>query len=205
MNKIYQKMTFFKKTPVKSVLSGFIDNVILRGCNSEPHPFFVHRAGFTLIELLVVVLIIGILAAIALPQYTKAVAKSRFAEVMINLKALSNAVKICEMETGTSVDANTLVPCSNLSNLAISLPCESGRGDEHNCYVGDFRYQATDVNGNGKANALYLKEDVCLCMEEDGELVLNQTYDRCTNSEASLDYAKLLNITEVDLSRCSCC
>jgi prepilin-type N-terminal cleavage/methylation domain-containing protein len=50
-----------------------------------------NRKAFTLIELLVVVLIIGILAAIALPQYYKTVEKVKLAEAMALAKALGEA------------------------------------------------------------------------------------------------------------------
>ena len=55
-------------------------------------------AGFTLIELLVVVLIIGILSAIALPQYENAVEKSRAAEAIMTLKALRDQQAFCFLE-----------------------------------------------------------------------------------------------------------
>ncbi len=72
------------------------------------------KKGFTLIELLVVVLIIGILSAVALPQYTKAVEKSRATEAITLLGNLSTAEQVYQMTTGSFT--------TDMSLLDLQLP-----------------------------------------------------------------------------------
>ena len=59
------------------------------------------KKAFTLIELLVVVIIIGILAAIALPQYEKAVQRSKSAQAVTMLRSVYQAAEEYYMANGT--------------------------------------------------------------------------------------------------------
>ena len=72
------------------------------------------RGGFTLIELLVVVLIIGILAAVALPQYQKAVERSKATQALSLIKSAAQAAEAYHLANGDWAQS--------FDELAIDIP-----------------------------------------------------------------------------------
>ena len=69
---------------------------------------FKSRGGFTLIELLVVVLIVGILAAIAVPQYFRVVEKGRVTEAIAYIQSIKGSEERSMVKSQAYVVASSL-------------------------------------------------------------------------------------------------
>ncbi len=91
------------------------------------------KRGFTLIEVLIVVIILGILATLAVPQFTRMIDRARMAEAWAGLGAVRTAQSVYWMEHASYAD--------NVDDL----DCDKTAGD----------FSFSIVSGNGTAfNAL---------------------------------------------------
>ena len=95
--------------------------------------------GFTLIEMLVVVLIIGILAGVALPQYTKTVEKARLAEPLTILPSLAKAVDLYLLVNDYPNSSIAFLGDSATGSLDIDIT-ESLTCDDDGCFSKNFFY-----------------------------------------------------------------
>lgn len=90
------------------------------------------QQGFTLIELMIVVAVIGVLSAIAIPQYQKYVAKAEVASALATMSGVKTNVEAVTVETGLFPKANTEgaigVPSMDLGKIVFVPTTDTAAG-----------------------------------------------------------------------------
>ena len=151
------------------------------------------KKGFTLVELLVVVLIIGILAAIAVPQYQEAVEKSIMQEAIVNLKTIAKAQDIFYLQNDRYAKYN------EMDKLDISIPGEI-KDYSQTTLAGDrvmtkyFIYASGWGGGEGAKSVAHRVQDGVSNYQDNAPYYIHiNTYDRlyCTYNKGNNIQKKL--------------
>ena len=78
-----------------------------------------NQRGFTLVELMIVVIIVGILAAVAIPMYQGATERAKASEAVAALGTIRGAMRVYYAEHGTYVDAVNFTLGAQVTNGSI--------------------------------------------------------------------------------------
>ena len=153
--------------------------------------------GFTLIEMLIVVLIIGILAAIALPQYKISVARSRLANILPVFASIKQAQEVYYMLHNEYADY--------AEDLDIDLSYCDRASDYNEVLICD-KYFMIDLLDGGKVG--YLRAAYC-----PSEISASKVFSKCTYTTAdyvynlgyaSISYPPFCNYVKTDLGTKIC-
>ena len=124
-------------------------------------PFY--KKGFTLIEVLAVVLIIGILVAVALPEYKTAMLNSRLSTLMGNVKTIASDLEVYHLTWGDYPPVNDLsqldLDIAQCSESGGSISCQNGNAYSFGISADDKPIGGFLGKSQGLAYVQYLQQD----------------------------------------------
>ncbi|MBR3603298.1 MAG: prepilin-type N-terminal cleavage/methylation domain-containing protein [Elusimicrobiaceae bacterium] len=148
------------------------------------------KRGFTLIEVLVVVLIVGILAGVALPQYHRVVERAKTPQAETMLKSMADAMDLCWLEFSPTIcttdffyDSSTFSPptpflSEDNEQCVAGVRCFATKDWVY--WVEEYAYAARVKNGEW----IYSLE-----MQEDKKMY-------CENRSEEIDYCQMIGMNE---------
>ena len=144
------------------------------------------KKGFTLIELLVVVLIIGILAAIAVPQYQLAVDKTRVVPYVQHVQSLIKAEQLFKLSEGSYTNQFDLL------DTDFTQMCKKLAGNCHN-----------ELRTCPGGFALHIPSNNCQSFNPSIELKYCQQTSDCASNVSSFHFAAYFAMQTGKISSCS--
>jgi len=117
------------------------------------------RKGFTLLEVLIVVIIIGILAAIALPQYSATIEKSKSAEAVTNVGSIRAALDRYWYQNGSITTSLDGLDIDNPNNVTNKLYTYSITDDGTSATTRVYTVTATRTSGTNTYTVTWKQTD----------------------------------------------
>ena len=138
------------------------------------------KNGFTLIELMIVIAIIGILAAIALPAYSKYTARAKFTEVTTAAGPLKEQVELCYFDQGSLSKCKTGASAAALAKAG--TPARGWNIKQAEDATNSTFVASGKVSGDGKATITMTSKNIKVGGKTSFTLILVPSEAQASNS-----------------------